>query len=146
MKNIILTLLIIGTILVSNNLFAQSGKCERKVVAKSALVVTPRGFNSKIKSDMKEGKRIFMGKTFLKKKANAAPQCMISISNDIEQDVDVYIDGNYMGSIKSSSTGVIESLAGYSEVYCVSADKETCWTETGDCKCTYVFKLAKDSK
>jgi len=145
MKRYILIILFIGSVLTSEEVFAQAGKCERKVDVKSSVVIATRGKNQKIKIDKKAGQRLYLKNANIKSRGQM-PKCMISLSNEIEQDVDVYVDGNYMGSIKPSVQGVIESLDGYSEVYCLSADKKISWTENGDCNCIYVFKLSKDAK
>ncbi|MEI6507760.1 MAG: hypothetical protein WCO54_04700 [Bacteroidota bacterium] len=139
MKRYILIILFIGSVFTSETLFAQ-GRCERKVDAKSQVVIPTRGKNQKIKVDKKGGERMYLKNANIKSRGQM-PKCMVSLANEINQDVDVYIDGNYMGSIKSNVTGVIESLDGYSEVYCLSADKKISWTENGDCNCIYVFKL-----
>jgi len=143
MKHYILSIFFLGALLCSGELSAQN-KCEKKVNAKSAPVITPKGINQKIKVDKKNGQRIFLKKSFVK--AKVTPKCMISLSNELNQEVDVYVDGIYMGSIRQNATGVVESLDNYSEVYCISSDKETCWTENGDCNCTYVFNLNKEGK
>jgi hypothetical protein len=37
--------------------------------------------------------------------------------------------------------GVVETLASFSKVYCVTDDKQFNWEEEGNCKCTHIYHL-----
>jgi len=129
-------------IICATALNAQSGKCERSVEVKAAAVVPTRGLISNIKKDKENGKR-----NYLKPRAKTrgiTSKCLISFSTDVNQDIDIYVDGTYMGSLKTQmQRGVIESIEKYESIYCLSADKKLEWKEKGDCKCIYTFELKK---
>jgi hypothetical protein len=145
MKHYLLSLIFLSALIASQNVSAQTGKCEKTVDVKSSPVVTPRGGNQKVKIDMKNGIRHYLQAAKKKKKA-VAPKCMISLYNEIDQEVDIYVDGNYMGSLRAKAQGVIESIESYSEVYCLSSDREVSWSEAGNCSCIYVFNLKNEKK
>lgn len=140
MKKLIVLMLLVSAVLGSQNVFAQ--KCEKEVEAKSEPLLATRGKNKNIIVGMKNGQRIYLRDGKIKKRGQA-PACMISMYNEVDQDVDIYVDGNYLGSLQASKQGVIETLEKYEKVYCVSSDKKMSWTQHGDCACTYVFKLQK---
>jgi hypothetical protein len=140
MKNLILVVLLASAFLATNSATAQTGKCEREIISKSSAVVATRGKDKHIKVGMVKGQRVFLKSGKIKSRGQM-PKCLISMYNEIAQDVDVYVDSNYMGSLKGNQQGVIETLDGYEKVYCVSADKKMSWMQKGDCNCVYVFKL-----
>lgn len=142
MKNIILALGI--TIICATATTAQTGKCERSIEVKATAIATTRGLNTNIKKDKLNGQR-----NYLKPKVKTrgiSSKCLISFSTDVNQDVDIYIDGVYSGSLRTQmQNGVIESIEKYESIYCVTSDKKFEWKEKGDCNCVFTFELKKET-
>ncbi len=140
MKKLIVLVLIASAMLSSQNLFAQ--KCKKQIDAKSTSMTTTRGKDKNISVGMVNGQRVFLSDGTVKKRGKA-PACTINLINEIPQDVDVYVDGRYIGSLQANRQGVIDNDEKYEKVYCVSADKKLSWSQQGDCDCIYEFKLKK---
>lgn len=142
MKKVVLLVLLASALLSGKNVFAQGGKCEKEIIAKSEISLASRGKDKNIKVGMKNGIRVYL-KDPKAKSRGQKPGCMISLYNEADQDVDVFVDGNYIGSIVAGMQGMIESIIKYEKVYCVSADKKLSWSQFGDCQCIYIYKLQK---
>lgn len=138
-------MLFASVLFASQRVFAQAEKCEKEVLAKASPLIASRGKDKNIKQDIRNGKRIYLKAYNAKSRGVRAVKsnCMISLYNEVNQEVDVYVDGNYTGSLKAGMQGVIESVSKYERVYCVSVDKMMSWLQNGDCACVYIFKLNK---
>ncbi|MFI5221879.1 MAG: hypothetical protein ACHQK8_06110 [Bacteroidia bacterium] len=140
MRNLILALGIVSICATASN--AQTGKCERSIQVKATAVAPTRGLNTNIKKDKVNGQRNYLKPR--SKTRGITSKCLISFSTDIKQDIDIYVDGVYMGSLRTQmQSGVVESIEKYESIYCLSADKKYEWKEKGDCSCIYTFELKK---
>lgn len=142
MKYISYLVLLASILFVSRSTFAQSEGCEKIILVKSSPLYTARSISGADKFTIKSDKRFFMPDKKLKKMGKKQ-SCVINMHNEVDQDIDVFVDANYVGSIKAGSLGIIKSLTGYEKVYCVSTDKMMTWSQEGDCSCVYVFKLQR---
>lgn len=125
----------------AGNLYAQSNReCAIYTIAKPAQKT--RGKNAKIKVNYKAGQiKVLPAKKAVTRGKAKNNACMFSLYNYNSQMVHVYVDSVYMGSLQPNRVGVVEGVARYSKVYCVSDDQSFNWEEIGDCNCTHIFHL-----
>lgn len=142
MKKLIVVMLLASAVIVSEDTFAQNSKCEKVLDAKSNVLSVSRGKDKNIIHGIIDGKRTFLKENATKSRGQSQ-KCMLSISNEYDVDVDVYVDGNYMGSLQSKRQGVVDEIDKYEKVYAVSVDKKRSWEQHGDCQCVYKFKFQK---
>jgi hypothetical protein len=139
MKKIIAILSLAMMVAISGSAQAQSKReCSVYTIAKP--MQKSRGKNAKIKVNFQTGKvNILPNK--INKTRGKAPACMFSLYNYHNQTVHVYADSVYIGTLRPNSVGVVETLASFSKVYCVTDDKQFNWEEEGNCKCTHIYHL-----
>lgn len=139
MKKLITLIALALLVVASGNVQAQSKKeCSVYTIAKP--MQKSRGKNSKIKINFEKGKIAHLPSKVVKKRGKVPP-CMFSLYNYHNQEVHVYADSNYIGTVRPNSVGVVETLSGYSKIYCVTADQAFNWEEPGNCSCIHIYHL-----
>lgn len=67
--------------------------------------------------------------------------CNIYFTNYTGYYVKVYVDRYYRGQLRPGRGGRITVADGYKSIYCISAGGTKEWSDTGNCKGSYSFKL-----
>lgn len=67
--------------------------------------------------------------------------CSISFTNNTFYAVDIYVDGNYKGSLGSYGSGSVSVYGGYTSVYCVSAGRTKEWRTSANCNASWYLTL-----
>ena len=81
------------------------------------------------------------GKDLSKTKADA--QCVVTVYNKVDKDVNVFIDTVWQGSLKANSKGYVNIEDGeFQYLHAITADSELGWSAQGDCAGKKDFKLS----
>jgi hypothetical protein len=142
MKTIKLIFLVAITVITGREASAQTVKEEKVVEVKPTAIAATRGKDPIFKFMRSKGAKKYLKCPVFGKKRGASPKCSIQVQNDYDKDIDLYLDGNYEGSIKAHDKGVIENHNGYAGIHGISEDSKLMWKESGDCSINYVYKLA----
>ncbi len=73
--------------------------------------------------------------------------CLVTLQNQADYEVNVYLDTVWQGSLEPKKTGYISVDAGkYKHLNAISLAGEYTWAGIGDCSCDRTFQLAKQAK
>ena len=124
-----------------NDAFAQQkGYKECDAVSLAKPFVRAKG-NASIMEIPASSKMVMLPAKASKARGTQGSKCLITLKNYNSQILHVYVDSNYIGSVRANSVGVIESLSKFSKVYCISEDQNYYWLENGDCSCARIYHL-----
>lgn len=133
MKTIkILIIAFLATAFIHGSAFSQTKKTINKTV-KSKPYEATRGQDPKIKSnapteDQKQAK------------SRGAYTCTIYFDNYTGYYINVYVDGDYMGTTAPYGSLTVYAT-NYTTIYCVTTGGTRYWEDSGDCQGYYHFKL-----
>jgi hypothetical protein len=126
-----LIFLVLMAFLVAQVGFAQKAQVVKEV--KAAKVEKSRGANPNIK----------MGApTVDKAKEKQRGDCAIKFDNWTGFVVDVYVDGDYQGTVGAWGSGWVTVGEGYTTIYCITRGGTYEWSAAGNCEGDYLFKLS----
>lgn len=80
-------------------------------------------------------------KTDKKEAKGARGTCQIYFDNYSGLYVDVYVDGNYKGTLSPSGAFNVYVGDGYTTIYCKSTGGTRYWSDSGNCDGYYHYKL-----
>jgi len=133
MKTIrILIIAVIATAFIHGSTFSQTKKTINKTVTSKAYQAA-RGQDPNIKSEAPtEDKKL--------EKSRGAYTCTIYFDNYSGLYVNVYVDGDFMGTVSPYGSLTVYAT-NYTTIYCVSAGGTRYWSDSGDCQGYYHYKL-----
>ena len=67
--------------------------------------------------------------------------CTVYFDNYTSLYIDVYMDGDYYGTVSPWGASTFSVGSGYTTIYCKSAGGTREWSAAGDCRETYRYKL-----
>ena len=139
MKKLIQIISLCLLVVIAGSVNAQSKReCSVYTIAKP--MQKSRGINKKIKVNYQKDKINILPAKVVKKRGKT-PVCMFTLYNYHNQMVHVYADSMYIGTIRANAVGSVETLSGYSKLYCVSDDQSFSWEEPGGCSCIHIYHL-----
>ena len=68
-----------------------------------------------------------------KSRGSGSGTCQVYFNNHTGYVVDVYVDGNFKGTLAAYGSGNVYVGSGYTTVYCISAGGTREWSDKGDC-------------
>jgi hypothetical protein len=119
----------------------QKGYKECEAVSLAKPFVRAKGNDANAEIIPSSSKIVMLPAKASKTRGTQGSKCLISLKNYNSQILHVYVDSNYIGSVRANSVGVIESLSKFSKVYCISDDQNYYWLENGDCSCARIYHL-----
>ena len=137
-KILILTLAVFVSLGLSTRLFAQDKPIKTIVEVQSNAVEKTRGANPNIKSKAPATDQPVQ---LSSKSKTETTGCEIEFENSTTNFVEVYIDGDYNGTVGPSGKLIINSEWGYTKVYCITTGQSKEWNFDGNCKGNYLWKL-----
>ncbi len=133
MKNIILGLgLCLLASIGTESAFAQKG-AKKSVKVTSSAVASARGANPHIKMDKPS-----TDKEVTKPRGT---YCSVNFNNHTGYVIDIYVDGNFKGTLAAYDAGSVTVYSGYTTIYCISAGKTKEWNASGNCDGQYNYDL-----
>lgn len=133
MKRVFVSTLTSMTMLLVFSLTGYSQKkMDKKVYAKT--VEASRGPTPIIKSDAPDS-------DVEEPESRGSGSCKVSFSNYTGYYINIYVDGYYRGQLSPRGGGTVLVNAGYTSIYCITAGKTQEWTDVGNCRRVYTFKL-----
>ncbi|MFZ4059232.1 MAG: hypothetical protein ACOYKE_13905 [Ferruginibacter sp.] len=125
--------LFIAMVALSVNTMAQGKKTITKKVVSTAYAASRGDADPNIKSSAPtEDKK--------QDKVRGADACTIYFDNYSGLYVDVYVNGDFMGTM-SPYGSLTANGGGYATIYCKSAGGTRVWSDAGNCEGNYRFKL-----
>lgn len=120
-------------LLYSSTAYCQAkSKIEKKLTGKA--YEKSRGADANIKSNSPTSDK-------KKEKSRGAALCMIYFDNYSGLYVNVYVDGDYMGTMSPYGSLTVNEYSGYATIYCKSTGGTKYWSDQGSCDGYYHFKL-----
>jgi len=138
-KLVLFTLALLVSIGLSTKSFAQGNPVKTIVEVQSKAVEKTRGANPNIKSKAPATDQPVQVKS--KSKNAEAAGCEIEFENTTTNFVEVYIDGDYSGTVGPAGRLILKSEWGYTKVYCITTGQTKEWSFDGNCKGNYLWKL-----
>lgn len=139
-KVLLLSVLFSFAVGLTNSVFAQKGKsvkATKNVVLKGNEVTKERGDNSKIITPCPTTDNPVAKPD----KQRGGDPCAVYFDNYTGYYVEIYIDGNYQGTMApwSDLTRVVEG--GYTTIYCITTGRTRDWSAAGSCHDVYRYKI-----
>jgi hypothetical protein len=141
MKHLIKHLLLTVLVAFSSAAFAQNAKCEQTIDVKAEQIVITRGVSKVPLWRKKMKKRRFLGCPPIGRSRGASQGCNIIIKNESKDEADIYLQEEYIGSVKPGESALVDKLESYNEISVFSAQDKIVWKAKGDCECKYSFNL-----
>ena len=123
---------VLATVFLHGSAFSQTKKTINRTVSSKAYEAS-RGQDPNIKSAAPtEDKRA--------SQSRGADACEIYFDNYSGLYVNVYVDGDFMGTMSPYGSLTVRT-GGYTTIYCVSAGGTRYWSDSGDCSGYIHFRL-----
>ncbi len=144
MKKIVffITVVLISLVILKSNVMAQDIK-DKTIVEISSKDVDPnqtRAMNPNIKIKAPTNDKNPMPASF-KKGEKEGEDCEIIFDNYTGYFIEVYLDGEYKGTIGDWGTLYVTKNAGYTKVYCITTGGTKEWEVKGDCDGNFLWKI-----
>lgn len=133
MKNFLLTLTICIFATTALTPAFGAGKPAKKIKVNSMAMTATRGANPNIKSDR--------GSSDKQEQKARGTYCDVYFYNHTGYTIDIYVDGNYKGTLGAYNSGTVTVYSGYTTIYCVSIGKTKYWEAKGNCDGAYTYDL-----
>jgi len=133
MKQVLLTLTLFIFATATLNPAFGAGKPKKSVKVNSMAMPATRGANPKVKSDRPSSDK-------QEQKARGT-YCDVQFYNHTGYTIDIYVDGNYKGTLGAYASGTVTVYSGYTTIYCVSVGKTKYWEANGNCDGVYTYDL-----
>lgn len=145
MKKLVLLLVVMFSATLFVSTYAQDVKKETKVITvKGAEIEKTRGASPYIKTPKPVDDEIIVPKPKESEQARGGEWCKVTVDNWTGYTIDVYVDGDYAGTVGSWSDGYTWAIAGKTQLYAESVGGTVYWGPTYvDCDGEYIWKLTQ---
>lgn len=106
---------------------------KENIEVKSQPVANTRGANPNIKTERPTADATSRGA--------ASGTCKVYFDNYTSYDIDVYVDGNWKGTLSAYGSGTIYVGSGYTTIYMQSVGKTREWFAKGNCEGSYTYTI-----
>jgi hypothetical protein len=141
MKKLFAIGLAVAAMTIYNDAAAQAKKqCEEAIQVKCEINTRSRGMAKNDKFVINNSKIGIIPAEI--SKSRGVGSCYLSVENNTDMDVNVFVDSIYIGYIEPMKKGMIARSNGYQIIHCWSTEGNYKWVKKGDCvNCMKKFVL-----